>query len=593
MHKDLIILFCGVFCFWSCQVKQKERELSHTPNIVMILSDDQGWGDLSISGNSNLQTPNIDMIAKNGAIFDRFYVCPVCSPTRAEMLTGRFHARGGVYSTSAGGERLDLDEKTIAQVFKENGYKTAAFGKWHNGMQYPYHPNARGFDEFYGFCSGHWGDYFSPMLEHNGAIVKGDGFLTDDLTEHAMHYIEEFKDSAFFLYLPLNIPHSPMQVPDEYWNRFKDKKLILRGSDSLREDTQHTKAALAMCENIDWNVGRVIKKLDETGLLHNTIVLYFSDNGPNGHRWNGGMRGIKGSTDEGGVRSPLMIQWPGKISPGTKITQLTSAPDLLPTLVDLAGIRFIEEKPLDGMSLRPLLLNEDTTWPDRLFFHNWAHKTSVRSQQFLLDYQGRLFDMEKDPGQHTDISAELPEVAEKLGLEKEIWEGTVLTELPDEDNRPFPVGHPDFLYTQLPARDAQAFGNIQRSNKYPNCSYFSNWLSVSDSIVWDVEVLAEGTFAVEIYYTAKQSSVGSTFELKFNDDKLVSEIKMAHDPPETGMEHDRVNRAESYIKDFIPLQAGEITLHKGAGKLILKAVNIKGSELMDFRLLMLQRIPSV
>jgi len=131
------------------------------PNVIVILTDDQGWGDLSLNGNTNLTTPHIDTLAKDGVSFDRFYVCPVCSPTRAEFLTGRYHARSGVYSTSAGGERIDLDEKTIAQTFKAAGYTTAAFGKWHNGMQYPYHPNARGFDEFYGFCSGHWGDYFS------------------------------------------------------------------------------------------------------------------------------------------------------------------------------------------------------------------------------------------------------------------------------------------------------------------------------------------------------------------------------------------------------------------------------------------------
>ena len=147
--------------------------IARQPNVVVILTDDQGWGDLSLHGNTNLQTPNIDQLAEQGAQFDRFFVCPVCSPTRAEFLTGRYHPRSGVYSTSAGGERMNLDESTIADAFKAAGYKTAAFGKWHNGMQYPYHPNARGFDEYYGFCSGHWGHYFSPLLEHNGELVKG------------------------------------------------------------------------------------------------------------------------------------------------------------------------------------------------------------------------------------------------------------------------------------------------------------------------------------------------------------------------------------------------------------------------------------
>ena len=261
------------------------------PNIVVILTDDQGWGDLSLNGNNDLSTPNIDSLAKDGASFDRFFVCPVCSPTRAEFLTGRYHVRGGVYSTSAGGERLNLDEITIADTFKSAGYTTGAFGKWHNGMQYPYHPNGRGFDEFYGFCSGHWGDYFSPPLELNGKIVKGNGFCIDDFTDKAINFIESSTKSEkpFFAYLPYNTPHSPMQVPDKWWNKFKEKEIKMRNRDPRREDINHLRCALAMCENIDWNVGRILNKIDELKISKNTIVLFFHDNGPNGVRWNGGM----------------------------------------------------------------------------------------------------------------------------------------------------------------------------------------------------------------------------------------------------------------------------------------------------------------
>jgi len=231
------------------------RTQSGRPNIVVFLADDQGWGDFSVTGNTNLHTPNIDQLAADGAFLSHFYVSPVCSPTRAEFLTGRYHLRMGVTETSEGKERFNLGETTIAEVFKTAGYTTAAFGKWHNGMQYPYHPNGRGFDEFYGFCSGHWGDYFSPPLERNGQLVRGNGFLPDDLTDHAMAFIEQNKTRPFLLYIPYNTPHSPMQVPDEYWNRFKDKPLLLRGTEPERENIEHTRAALAMCENIDWNVG--------------------------------------------------------------------------------------------------------------------------------------------------------------------------------------------------------------------------------------------------------------------------------------------------------------------------------------------------
>ena len=304
--RNIAVFFVGLVICVVANAHQK-------PNIVLILTDDQGWGDLSLNGNTNISTPNIDRLAQEGVVFDHFYVCPVCSPTRAELLTGRYHVRGGVYSTSAGGERLDLDEVTLADIFKQAGYKTAAYGKWHNGMQAPYHPNSRGFDEFYGFCSGHWGDYFSPMLEHNGKIVKGNGFIIDDLTDKGIAFMEANQDKPFLLYMPYNTPHSPMQAPEEYWQRFRHKKLQMRHRDAEKEDVNFTRAALAMVENIDYNVGRLVEKSEELGIQDNTIFIFLSDNGPNSSRWNGGMKGQKGSTDEGGVRSPMIMNWPGVI----------------------------------------------------------------------------------------------------------------------------------------------------------------------------------------------------------------------------------------------------------------------------------------
>jgi arylsulfatase A-like enzyme len=440
------------------------------PNIVVVLTDDQGWGDLSVNGNKNLSTPNIDQLARDGASFDRFYVCPVCSPTRAEFLTGRYHLRSGVFSTSAGGERIDLDEKTIGDTFKAAGYATAAFGKWHNGMQYPYHPNGRGFDEYYGFCSGHWGDYFSPPLEHNGRIVKGVGFVIDDFTNKAMQFIETNKDKPFFVYLPFNTPHSPMQVPDRFWKKFAGKELEMRNRDAKKENVPHTLAALAMCENIDWNVGRIVKKLDELKLAENTIVVYFCDNGPNGSRWNGGMKGRKGSTDEGGVRSPLFVRWPKTIPAGREVKQISGAIDLLPTLADMAGVKVASNKELDGISLKSRLLEGDDKPSDRLIFSHWNRKVSVRSQQFRLDNKGKLFDVTKDPGQYKDVTEQHPDVAAKLTEEAQRWTKTVFEDY--RTQRTFPLGHADYKYTQIPARDGIAHGGIKRSNRFPNCSFF-------------------------------------------------------------------------------------------------------------------------
>jgi len=581
----IILLFISILALFSCSRSGKNTH----PNVVLILSDDQGWGDLSMNGNSNIQTPNIDKLAKSGVTFDRFYVCAVCSPTRAELLTGRYHVRGGVYSTSTGGERLDLDETTIAEVFKQAGYTTAAYGKWHNGMQPPYHPNARGFDDFYGFCSGHWGNYFSPMLEHNGEIVTGNGYITNDLTNHGIDFIEKNREKPFFLYLPFNTPHAPMQVPDRWWNEFANKELKMRNRDPEKENIPFTRAALAMCENVDWNVGRITDKLDELGLTENTIIIYLSDNGPNSWRWNDGMKGRKGSTDEGGVRSPMCIKWQGKFISGKKVSEIAGAIDLLPTLADLAGIEFQPDKPLDGLSLKPLLMEQNPEWKDRYIFSYWNHRTSVRSQKYRLDNNEQLFDMINDPGQNKNVAEEYPEVAKELKAAREKWNKEVLSELPETDNRPFPIGDPDFNFTQIPARDGVAHGNIVRSARPPNCSFFTDWTSLSDSITWNAEVLAEGDFNVDIYYTCPAVDTGAVFQLSFAGEQLTAKITEVNNPPLTGMENDRVQRTESYVKTFKPLHAGTIHLKKGKGTLTLKALKIPGSQVMDFRLMMFHR----
>ncbi len=591
--KFMVLVTIGVLL--SCKEKAKPETISDSqrnqkPNIVLILSDDQGWGDLGISGNTNLSTPNIDSLAMNGVRFNHFYVSPVCSPTRAELLTGRYFPRVGVYSTSSGGERLNLDETTIAQVFKEAGYATAAYGKWHNGMQPPYHPNARGFDDFYGFASGHWGNYFSPMLEHNGKIAKGEGFIIDDLTGKGLDFMERNRDKPFFLYLPYNTPHSPMQVPEEYWDRFRDMELDLTYNGEEEEDENFTRAALAMVENIDYNVGRLMDKLRDLELEENTIVLYLSDNGPNGWRWNGGMRGKKGSTDEGGVRSPLIIQWKNNLPKGKQVSQIASSIDLLPTLSQLAQIPVNTLKPLDGKSLMPLMLKDDPFWKPRVVYNHWKGGTSIRTQNYRLDYRDRLYDMTKDNGQSQDLSQELPKLTDSLKELKKDWLLEVLPKSNDNQNRPFTLGHPDYIYTQMPARDGVAYGNIERSNKHPNCTFFTNWRSTEDYISWDVEVLADGEFEVELYYTAKEGDLGAEFELRLGESTLIGALDKAHDPPLVGAERDRDPRIESYTKDFIPMNLGRITFKKGKGDLTLRALKIPGVEVMDFRLLLFKRV---
>lgn len=584
LRTKLLIIPLVVISLQSCEQKPK---ISQKPNVLLIVADDQGWGDLGIHGNNQLNTPRIDSLGKEGAIFTRFYVSPVCSPTRAEILTGRYHPRGGVYDTSSGGERLDLDEETIGEFFLSNGYRTGIFGKWHNGTQSPYHPNNRGFEEFYGFASGHWGNYFSPMLDNNGQIVKGEGFIIDDFTNHAMDFMAE-SDQPFFAFLAYNTPHGPMQVPDKWWDKYKNASIPAHRFQE-KENPDETRAAWALCENIDWNVGRMIDDLAKQGKLENTIIIYMSDNGPNGWRYNGGLKGIKGHTDEGGVRSPLIVFWKEHIQPSL-IENIAATIDILPTLADLAGISISFKNPLDGVSLKPLLTGQQENLPDRYIFSHWNGAVSLRNQQYILDKDNQLFDLTKDPGQFSPISNPSDSLITTFLKAKENWEKNVLSELDRQKEEVFPVGFPGSKFTQLPARDGVAHGNIQRSNQFPNSSYFTNWTSESDSITFDTEILTSGNYKASVYYSCKEEAIGSMLQLSEGKNQIVAEITIAHDSGPISVEFDRYPRKNSYEKEYIILEMGEIHLEKGDHPLTLKAKEINNQDFIDFRLLVLEKL---
>ncbi|MFD0797309.1 arylsulfatase [Maribacter chungangensis] len=589
--KTFVVLFIMISCKESgSKTTIEDNSIQTPPNIILIMADDQGWGDLGHSGNTNLSTPNIDALAQNGVSFTHFFVQPVCSPTRAELLTGKYFTRLGIHGTSAGGERMDPSATTLAEILKKEGYKTAAYGKWHNGMQAPYHPNAQGFDDFYGFASGHWGNYFSPMLEHNGQLVKGNGYLVDDLTQHGLEFIEKNKENPFFLYLPLNTPHSPMQVPDAYWNRFKDKELAMTYQGEENEDKQITTAALAMVENIDGNVGKITQKLRDLELEENTIVIYLSDNGPSDWRWNGGMRGKKGSTDEGGVRTPFFIQWKNTLTAGTEITEIASVLDVLPTLLSMIGLSTKQMGSFDGKNLQPLFFQDNPVWQDRMIFNHWNGRTSIRTQKYRLDSEERLYDMTTDYGQTKDVSKTFPTIKDSLVKAKQEWLNNIVPMTKATDNRPFTLGHPDYAYTQLPARDGIGHGKIKRSNRYPNNTFFTNWTREQDSISWDVEVLEKGNYKTTLYYTLPQQEEGLVVHLINGKNNLSTIIPIAHDPPLMGMEDDRTPRMESYVKDFRPIDLGTIFLQRGRRPMVLKTSNNKSGRGLDVRLLLFERV---
>ncbi|WP_010584937.1 sulfatase-like hydrolase/transferase [Schlesneria paludicola] len=584
------------------------------PNLVIFLADDAGWGDYSHSGNQQVSTPNIDSIAKGGVSLDRFFVCPVCAPTRAEFLTGRYHPRGGVRGVSTGLERLDLDEKTLADAFQAAGYATGAFGKWHNGSQWPYHPTARGFDEYFGYTAGHWGEYFDAPLEDHGEMVRTKGYIVDVCTDRALQFIDAHQQKPFLCYVPFTTPHSPWAAPESDWMRFRDRPLSQLASEPDQEVPEHTRCALAMIENQDRNVGRVLTRLHELKLDDNTIVIYFSDNGPNTMRWNGGMKGKKGGTDEGGVRSVCYLKWPARLPAGLTISQISGAIDLLPTLTALAGVTRVGDKPLDGRDLSPLLLNQSVDWPDRPIFSTWAGKVSVRTQHFRLDDQGQLFDMLADPGQRTPIQDH--ETTAKLTTAVEEWKRTVLNKTKPLENstggaianstagrkgisnnsvdpRPIPVGYHKFPLTMLPARDGEPRGQVKRSSSAPNCSYFINWTSTSDSLVWMLNVNTTGKYEVTIDYTCPESDVGSQIELNCGTNRLSGQVSPGWDPP-LYTNQDTLPRptGESQMKDFRSLRVGILHLDQGQAPLILRATEIPGKTVMDVRRVNLRLLPA-
>lgn len=560
------------------------------PNVVIFLADDQGWGDLSCHGNTNLSTPNIDSLARDGAAFENFYVCAVCAPTRAEFLTGRYHFRTGVSGVTEGMGRINPDETTMADYFQRSGYATGCFGKWHNGTQSPYHPMDRGFDEFYGFTSGHWGHYFSPPLDHNRRRVKGNGYLTDDLTEHAMDFIQRHQHERFFCYVPFNTPHSPFYVDDDWYARFDGYVPSMRHRDPDREDLPTTRAVLAMCENIDWNVGRVLRQLDRLQLSRETIIVYFSDNGPNSFRWNGGMKGKKATVDEGGLRSPLLVRWPGQIPSGESITEVVGAIDLLPTISELATVPAAAGTAIDGRSFAGLLRAQSTAWPDRNLFSQWRDRVTIRTNRFRLDERGSLFIISEDRGQRRDISDRYPDITQRLRTAAEAYRVEARGALANNMDRPFTVGYA--ASTTLPARDGTPHGNIRRSSKAPNNSFFVHWTDPSDSITWDVQIGQAGRYKATVYYTCPEPNVGATIRLSLNtysDDRARTRnhssteavVTEAFDPPQWDKTKERVAESHYFVKDFKPLTLGRLDLPEARGVLRLTMPNLVGQRGVD------------
>lgn len=559
------------------------------PNVLLIMTDDQGWGDLSCHGNEILRTPVIDSLAEQGVQFDRFYVSPVCAPTRASLLTGRYHLRTGVTGVTRGQETVRADEVTIAELFQRAGYRTGCFGKWHSGAHFPHHPRGQGFRDFLGFCGGHWNDYFDTTLEHNGRPVKTRGYITDVITDAAVDFIEQNQGEPFFCYVPFNAPHGPFQVPDHYFDKYKN----------LVRD-QKTAAVYAMCENIDDNVGRLLATLERNGLERDTIVLFLTDNGPNGARYNGGMRGTKGSAHEGGVRVPLFVRWPGKLKAGHTVKEIAAHIDLLPTLCDLCGVKATGTKPLDGISLAPVMRDEGSTdtFAARTLFSHWGNnrsgtvsmrKGAVRTSRFrLVTEKGgyELYDMLADPQQKHDIAKAAPEVAAELQRQYEAWHCEVVADGKLDGpsgvlRLPIPVGHTGARKVTLPATEA-FMKSPSESLAYANGAGFAHdwmvgWNDEHNRMMWELDVAKASRFDVSVVGTFPDSSVGATLTVQSGESSVDAKITRAWHPDVTI----RPDRSDAHrnrkVQNFVPVHLGAIELEPGQQTLELRARHDDGS----------------
>ncbi|MCZ0951477.1 MAG: arylsulfatase [Rhodospirillaceae bacterium] len=400
------------------------------PNVVLVLTDDQGYGDLGVHGHPVLRTPNIDAFAREAIGFSNFHVSPTCSPARAALLTGRDSNRTGVWHTAAGRGLMRRDEVTIAGMLQSAGYATGIFGKWHLGSMYPFRASDRGFEEGFvlgggggtGNISDFWNNTnFDPVMNHNGQFVPTNGYITDTLFDEAMQFIDASSEEGrpFFVYLPTNAPHAPFNAPAAYAEQYADQPLRMAHF-------------LGMIENIDENFGRLRRHLRESGLEENTILMFMTDNGTGFGQglFNAGMRGIKGSEYDGGHRVPLFLHWPaGDIAGPRTIDELTAHIDLAPTLLDLAGIEAQAAQRFDGVSLRRLLEGREADWPDRsiivdsqriLHPEKWR-KSSVMTRRWRLVNGTELYDMETDPGQSLDVAGQHQEVVSSLRSVYERW----------------------------------------------------------------------------------------------------------------------------------------------------------------------------
>lgn len=444
----------------SCLIGFQLTVLAQRPNVIVIMSDDQGGGDYGFLGNEVIRTPELDAMSQRSGLLSRFYVSPVCAPTRASLMTGRYNYRTRCIDTYVGRAMMDASEVTIAEFLRDAGYRTGIYGKWHLGDNYPLRAMDQGFQDSLIHRGGGIGQpsdpvgaegkYTDPTLIKNGIETPMKGYCTDIFFDAAMDFISQSTTGGqpFFTYIATNAPHGPFHdVPQELYEEYSkvDFTPILvskMAPKRLKQESDKLARIAAMITNIDQNIGRLFKKLDELQLRENTIVVYLNDNGPNSMRYVGNMRGMKTGVDDGGIRSPLLFHWPAKVEARHTSDEMCAHFDLLPTILDACEVEVPAGHKFDGRSFLPLLTRKDAEWPIRKLvfqshrgnepraFHHFAlhehpwklvHPSGFGKEGFDGEPRLELYNLSNDPRQQKDVANDYPEVFQRMKKAYSDW----------------------------------------------------------------------------------------------------------------------------------------------------------------------------
>lgn len=491
------------------------------PNIIIVMPDDMGYGDLGATGNPVIRTPNIDRLATESAELTHFYVSPVCSPTRACLMTGRYNHRTRVIDTFKGRSMMEPDEVTIAEALKAGGYTTGIFGKWHLGDNHPLRPQEQGFDEVLIHRGGGLAQpsepianekrYTDAILFHNGKQVQSKGYCTDVYFDAAMKFIKKAsdQDKPFFAYVAPNAPHGPYHdVPEELLKYYKSINLTpVLGFPKNDKHRDTVARVYAMVENIDQNMGRLETFLKKNDLKRNTIVLFFTDNGPNTMRYVGPFREMKAKVHEGGIRTCFFARWPGQFQAGHRNNRIAAHIDLMPTLLDAAGVATPDGVNFDGKSILPLLKGSPADWPDRTLIlqtHRGnapvaEHHIAVRSQEWKLVHPSgfgkeempanipfELYRSMKDPGEQNNLADKNPKRVKALRKDYARWLKSVSTTREDNFAPPrISIGVKAEPVTDLSIQDWRVASGVR------------GW---GNGGTWHVEIHSTGPYQLEVRF---------------------------------------------------------------------------------------------